>query len=174
MTSPGCVRSARPPERTADTLREYGWLDLTAGELRADPTPAGQRLCRLGFLMAAGVVLPRGCQQARPGYDLWAPTQQRPPFPLSHSTPHSEFGSVIERVCEALHPHRATTAHRFGTVLCCSLHKQGVRVLLAARGLRDPIVHPRHRVTSVPPPNGGVDGEYRRPTHRWCGYCVRT
>src|SRR5690606_12729657 len=65
--------------------------------------------------------------------------QQRPPLALGHTPPHTEFDPVVERVGQALIPHRAAPADPFGDVLLCSLYEQSVRVAVPAGCFAGPV-----------------------------------
>lgn len=77
------------------------------------------------------------------------PAQQRAALTLGHTPPHTELHPVVERVRQALGPHRASRAHRFGPVLGRTLDEKLIRICRPARGLRAPVGYPAAHAGAV-------------------------
>ena len=124
-------RGAGPGRATCTTSTDC----VTSGSCsRADLTPpAGQvpggsdhTWTRDGLSVAGGLEhgTPRGVRLA---------TQQGPALTLGHAAPHAPLDLVVERLGEALGPHRARLAHQLGLVLLGTPHEECVRLSLSAR-----------------------------------------
>lgn len=84
--------------------------------------------------------------------------QQCAALPLRHSAPHAEFDAIVERIGQALGPHRTSGAHRLGPVLRCPLYEQFIRIGSAAGCLRTPVGYPAHPgavLSRIEAPHGG-------------------
>src|SRR5215212_7876376 len=103
MTSTGCVRSAQR------------WLRRSTGRDEL-----------LGAVLL--VAVHRGLEHLAPAGDLRVPAQQRPALPLRHAAPHPELDPVVEGICEALVPDRATAADPLRHVLFGALNEERVGV----------------------------------------------
>src|SRR5699024_10963707 len=96
---------------------------------------------------------------------LTAP-EQGTPFTFGHSPPDTELDAVVERLRQAQCPDRTASADQFGSVLCRTLHEQGIRIDFSAFGayrhLFIPHVAPLPRSACVvfvtPPPGMSGDG----------------
>src|SRR5699024_3593047 len=108
-----------------------------------------------------------------PADDVLAPPEQGTPLTFGHAPPDTELDAVVERVRQAQCPNRTASADQFGSVLCRTLHEQGIRIDFSAFGahrhLFIPHVAPLPRsaclVFMTPPPGmvGGVRGTVAAP-----------
>ena len=88
--------------------------------------------------MALVLVL-SGLQQVTPRGPVGPTTQQGTALSLGESAPDAEFDVIIECVGEALGADYAPHADGLGSILRRPLHKEGVWICGAARGLNGPI-----------------------------------
>ena len=112
----------------------------------------GLRTDRLGDQPAVTstllLVAQRGFEHLAPARHLRVPPQQRAPLALGHATPDTELDAVVERVGQALVPHRAATADSLRDVLLGALHEQRVRVSVLACRQSRPVSDHAHLSTS--------------------------
>src|SRR5699024_8744726 len=101
-----------------------------------------------------------------PADDVLTAPEQGTPFTFGHSPPDTELDAVVERLRQAQCPDRTASADQFGSVLCRTLHEQGIRIDFSAFGayrhLFIPHVAPLPRSACVvfvtPPPGMSGDG----------------
>src|SRR5699024_10449172 len=108
-----------------------------------------------------------------PADDVLAPPEQGTPLTFGHAPPDTELDAVVERLRQAQCPNRTASADQFGSVLCRTLHEQGIRIDFSAFGahrhLFIPHVAPLPRsacVVFMTPPTvmyGGGRGQVAAP-----------
>ena len=128
----------RPRRRRAADDRRLRLAALTRWLSRPRPAPCSRVL-----------LLPqRGLEHPPPARHVRVPAQQRAALPLGHAAPHAELDPVVERVGQALVPHRAAAADPLRHVLLGALHEQRVRVATPARRHAGPVGDHPHLSTS--------------------------
>src|SRR5256885_11262620 len=90
-----------------------------------------------------------------PARHLRMPAQQSPPLAFGHATPHPELDPVVERVCQALVPHRTAATDPLRDVLLRALDEERVRIPVPARRHAGPVSNHPHLYLSplccIPP-----------------------
>src|SRR5690606_35920719 len=123
---------------------------------------------RIGGSAASGVdelPLPqRGLERPPPAHHVRVPAQQCPALTLGHATPHSELDAVVERVGQALVPHRAAPADPLGDVLLGPLDEQRVRIPVPACCQARPVGDHAHLSAS---PSSGSPRRCASPPAVW-------
>lgn len=124
----GVLEGARPPHPTAAYLSYVSSSSMSTG---SRPAPRSYSVRAVS-------------SSRRHEVTVGQPAQKCAAFPLSHATPHAELDAVVQRVGQALGPHRASGAHRLRPVLRCSLNEQFIWIGSAAGRLRTPVGYPAH------------------------------
>src|SRR2546423_5121715 len=79
-----------------------------------------------------------------PARHLRMPAQQGPPLAFGHATPHPELDPVVERVRQALVPHRAAATDPLRDVLLRALDEERIRIPVPARRHAGPVSNHPH------------------------------